>query len=83
MAVLTKNQTMLAGYLAAVGCSKGTVFSIIGELWDEEAVIEMLEFCRDNPDASQVELLEMSSRIYLKYKERIDAVPDWTDEEEE
>ena len=74
--VLTENQRMLAGYLAAVGCDTGAIFKIIGELWDEDAVIEMLEFCRDNPDASQAQLLEASSKIYLKYKEQIDAVPE-------
>ena len=40
---------------------------MILELWDEEAVVEMLEFCHDNPDASQAQLLEMSSKISSKY----------------
>ncbi len=77
MKVLTENQELLAKYLGAIGCDFGTVFEIVTKLWDEEAVIEMLEFCRDNHPASQEKLLKMSSKIYSKYKERIDALPEW------
>ena len=78
--VLTENQELLAEYLVAIGCSKGTVFRIVTDLWDEEAVIEMLEFCRDNHPAPEAVLLEMSSKIYSKYKTRIESLPE-TDEE--
>ena len=67
MEIGTENQRILIRYLAAVGCDKGTVFKIVLELWDEDAVMEMLMFCKDNPDASQEELLEMSSKICSKY----------------
>ena len=81
--VLTENQSLLTRYLAAVGCDKGAVFEIMLKLWHEEAIIEMLEFCREHHPASQAELLEASSKIYLKYKEEIDSIPEWGDEESE
>ena len=81
--VLTENQRMLTGYLAAVGCSRVAVLYIVMELWDEEAVIRMLEFCRDNPKATEAELLEACSKIYSKYKDRIEALPEWGEEDEE
>ena len=61
---------MLAGYLAAVGCQTEAVLLMVAELWDERATIEMLEFCADNPKASQAQLLEASSKISSKYEER-------------
>lgn len=67
--VLTENQVLLTGYLFEIGCNTGAVFKMILELWDEEAVVEMLEFCHDNPDASQAQLLEMSSKTSSKYNE--------------
>ena len=74
--VLTENQVLLTRYLTAIGCDRRTVFHIVSELWCEEAVIEMLEFCRDNHPASQAKLLEMSSKIYSKYKDVIEAIPE-------
>ena len=65
--VLTENQVLLTGYLFEIGCETGAVFKMVLELWDEEAVLEMLEFCHDNPDASQAKLLQMSSKISSKY----------------
>ena len=65
--VLTENQSGMIGYLTAVGCDKGTVFKILFNVWDEMATIEMLEFCRDNQNASPAELLKKSSEISLKY----------------
>ena len=70
--VLTENQELLAGYLTAIGCDKGAVFKMVLDLWEEEAVIEMLEFCRDNHPASQAQLLEMSSKISSKYEAETD-----------
>ena len=61
--VLTENQDLLAGYLAAVGCEDLAVILMITELWDEDAVLEMLEFCKNHPDASQAQLLKASSEI--------------------
>ena len=61
--VLTKNQQLLTSYLAAVGCEKLAVLLMITELWSEEAVLEMLEFCASNPDATQEQLLKASSEI--------------------
>ena len=65
--VLTENQSGMIGYLTAVGCDKGTVFKILFNVWDEMATIEMLEFCRDNRNATPAELLKKSSEISLKY----------------
>ena len=65
--VLTENQALLTRYLAAVGCSDGAIFKIILTLWDEDAVIEMLEYCRDYPKASETDLLKTCSKISLKY----------------
>jgi len=61
--VLTENQMLLTRYLRAVGCEKLAVIVMILELWDEDAVLEMLEFCKNNPDASQAQLLQASSEI--------------------
>ena len=61
--ILTKNQKLLTRYLAAVGCDTLAGLLIITELWDEDAVLEMLEFCKNHPDASQAQLLKASSKI--------------------
>lgn len=61
--VLTENQRLLTRYLTAVGCEKMAVVIAVLDLWDEDAVLEMLEFCASNPNASPATLLEMSSKI--------------------
>ena len=66
--VLTENQELLAGYLTAIGCDKGAVFRIVFNVWEEEATLEMLEFCRKNHPADKAQLLEMSSKIFSRYK---------------
>ena len=65
--ILTENQRILTRYLAAVGCERVAVMLMITELWDKRATLEMLEFCSNNPDASQAQLLKMSSQISSKY----------------
>ena len=67
--VLTENQSLLARYLFAIGFNLGMVSRVLTDTWDEDATIDMLEFCHDNPDASQAQLLEMSSKISSKYNE--------------
>ena len=62
--VLTENQRMLTGYLAAVGCKTATIVRIISETWEADDTIKMLEFCRDNPNATEEQLSGMSSKIY-------------------
>ena len=69
--ILTENQSLLAEYLSAVGCQKLAVLLMITELWEEEATIEMLEYCRDHPHADQAELLKASSEISSKYRKDI------------
>lgn len=64
--VLTENQSLLTRYLAAVGCKKLAVLIMITELWDEDAVLEMLEFCASNPNATQDQLLKASAGIAAK-----------------
>ena len=66
--VLTENQTMLTRYLAAVGCEDLAVIVMVLELQDEEATLEMLEFCASNPNATQAQLLKASSEISSKFK---------------
>ena len=66
--VLTENQTMLTRYLAAVGCEDLAVVVMVLELLDEEATLEMLEFCASNPNATQAQLLKASSEISSKFK---------------
>ena len=80
--VLTENQRIMTRYLASIGCDMLTTFTILTDLWDEEAVLEMLQFCKDNHPASQAQLLKASSRIYSKYKDRIEAIPEEDEEEE-
>jgi len=78
--ILTENQTLLTGYLAAIGCQTEAILHIIMKLWYEEPVIAMLKFCRDNPKASQAQLLKASSEIYSKYKSLIDSEDKKVDE---
>ncbi|MBO4343031.1 MAG: hypothetical protein J5844_00090 [Clostridia bacterium] len=40
---------------------------MIFELWDDEPVMEMFEYCRDHPNAKPAELLKASSEISSKY----------------
>ena len=65
--IMTENQALLAEYLLIVGCSMAEAFKITMNTWDEMATIEMLEFCRDNRNATPAELLKKSSEISLKY----------------
>ena len=60
---LTENQMLLAKYLTAIGCEMVVVLDILLELWDEGAVLEMLEFCKNNPNASQAQVMKASSEI--------------------
>ena len=63
--VLTENQVLLKWYLKEVGCKMSTIVRIISETWDEDKTIKMLEFCRDNPNASEEELSNAALRISL------------------
>lgn len=69
--VLTENQMLLGEYLVAVGCEMGAVIKIISMLWDnEDGVIRMLEFCRDNPNAKQEQFVEVCESIAKKSTEK-------------
>lgn len=59
----TENRRLLTRYLGAVGCDTLAGLLIVTELWDEDAVLEMLEFCKNHPDANQEQLLKASSEI--------------------
>ena len=61
--VLTENQVLLKGYLKEVGCKMSTIVRIISQTWEEDSTIKMLEFCRDNPNATEEELLKASLQI--------------------
>ena len=65
--IMSNNQRILTRYLAAVGCNTGVVFKIVLNLWNENAVLEMLQFCKDNPKANSAQLLKASSEIASKY----------------
>ena len=78
--ILTEEQMLLAEYLWEIGCEDWVPFEVIWKLWDEEAVLEMLQFCKENHPPSQAQILSATSEIYSKYKERIDAVPEATDD---
>ena len=68
--VLSENRELLTGYLAAIGCQNSTIWQItMLDLEEEEAIAEMLQFCKENhPHLSETRLLETSSEISLKYK---------------
>ena len=66
--VISENQSMLTRYLAAVGCTKLAVLTMVTELWDEDATLEMLEYCASNPNATQAQLLKASSEISSRRK---------------
>ena len=65
--VMTENQRMLTGYLIAVGCKKSTTVRIISQVWEADKTIKMLEFCRDNPNASEEELSNVALSISLDF----------------
>ncbi len=66
--ILTENQRILTRYLAAVGCETLAVMVMVTRVW-EEATLEMLQYCKDHPNADQAELLKASSKISSKYPE--------------
>ena len=70
--VLTENQSLLTRCLAAVGCETVAVMLMVTELWDEDAVLEMLEFCASNPNATQEQLLKASAEIAAKISRLVD-----------
>ena len=61
--ILTENQQLLAQYLLEVGCTRMEMFRIVLEVWEEHEVIQILEFCADNPKATPQELLSASLKI--------------------
>ena len=71
--VISEEREVLTGYLAAIGCKESTMWQIVMlDLEREEAVLEKLQFCKENhPNLSEAKLLEMSSKISLKYKDEI------------
>ena len=80
--MLTGRQKRLIKYLSAIGCDLGTTFEILMNVWYEDALTEMIDFCLDNHPSNSEELLEASSEIYLKYKTEIDSVPECPEDEE-
>ena len=65
--VLTENQSLLTRYLAAVGCQMDAILYMVAILWETNATLEMLEFCRDNHGASPAQLLSAALKISSKY----------------
>ena len=80
--MLTGKQKRLIRYLSAIGCTLGTTFNILMNVWYEDALTEMIDFCLDNHPSNPEKLLEASSKIYLKYKTEIDSFPEWPEDEE-
>ena len=62
--VISEEREGLTGYLAAIGCKDSTIWRIVMlDLEREEAVLEMLQFCKENhPNLSEAELLEATER---------------------
>ena len=69
MAIMSEQTRSLTRYLAAMGCRRSSVVQIVLEdLQTEEAVEEMVEFCRErHPNLTEAQLLEASYEISLKY----------------
>ena len=70
--VLSKYRSILTRYLAAIGCTNSTIWQItMLDLEEEEAILDMLQFCKENhPNLSEEQLLEKSLQISLKYKRK-------------
>ena len=70
--VLSKYRITLIRYLVAIGCKRSTIWQItMLDLEEEEAILDMLQFCKENhPNLSEAKLLEMSSKISLRYKQK-------------
>ena len=68
--VLSEHRKLLIRYLAVIGCKKSTIWQItMLDLEDELAILDMLQFCKENhPNLSEEQLLEKSFQISLEYK---------------
>ncbi len=68
--VLSEYRETLIGYLAAIGCKKSTIWQItMIDLEKEEAILDMLQFCKENhPNLTEEKLLEKSHEISLEYR---------------
>ena len=57
--VLSEHRKLLIRYLAAIGCKKSTIWQItMLDLEDELAILDMLQFCKENhPNLSEEQLL--------------------------
>lgn len=68
--VLSENRRILTRYLAAIGCKSSTIWKItMIDLESELAILDMLQFCKENhPNLSEEMLLEQAYKISLNYK---------------
>ena len=66
---MSENRYNLISYLTAMEFKRSTVFKItMMDLQTEEAITEMIEFCREHhPNLSEAQILEASYKISLKY----------------
>ena len=69
--VLSKYRRLLMRYLRTIGCKKSTIWQItMIDLEKEEAILDMLQFCKENhPNLTEEKLLEKSYEISLEYRE--------------
>lgn len=67
--VMSENRYNLIKYLTMMGIKDLAVYDItMMDLQTEEAITEMIEFCRErHPNLTEAQLLEASYEISLKY----------------
>ena len=67
--VMSENRYNLIKYLTMMGIKDLAVYDItMMDLQTEEAITEMVEFCREHhPNLTEAQLLEASYKISLKY----------------
>ena len=68
--VLSEYRELLMSYLSVIGCKKSTIWQItMIDLEKEEAILDMLQFCKENhPNLTEEKLLEKSYEISLEYR---------------
>lgn len=70
--VLSENRKLLAGYLSAIGFKSSSILQItMIDLEEEDEILEMLQFCKENhPNIIEEQLLTVAKEISSKKKRR-------------
>ena len=65
--VITRGQEQLAVYFKAIGLTLAESLSLIANLWDERATVEMLEYLLETQDTDCDRVIKTALTISAKY----------------